>query len=209
MNTSLNKKRSFIIHPFFLCCFPVLFLISFNAHELVVQDAFIPLVISVSISFVFWIILRCFIDGKKAGLLVSLFIILFIIYGNVHTILQSSDSDTIQFLGSNPILGTIFLAVGIFGTIFFIKTKASTELNTIFNVVAVSIIAVLIVSLMSYYISNWTDVDNILSDFVQEPIIINNVENKIMVNIIIMWVRLIMIKLLQFFHFSTKHLRKL
>ena len=59
-----------------------------------------------------------------------------------------------------------------------LKTKASTELNTIFNVVAVSIIAVLIVSLMSYYISNWTDVDNILSDFVQEPIIINNVEKK-------------------------------
>ena len=177
MNIDL-KKKSFIIHPFFLCCFPVLFLISFNAHELVIQDAFIPLVISVSISFVSWIILRCFIDGKKAGLITSLFIILFIIYGNTHTLLQSSDYSAIQFLGSNPILGTVFLAVGIFGTIFFIKTKASTELNTIFNVVAVSIIAVLIVSLMSYYISNWTDVDNILSDFVQEPIIINNVEKK-------------------------------
>ena len=178
MNTSLNKKRSFIIHPFFLCCFPVLFLISFNAHELVVQDAFIPLVISVSISFVFWIILRCFIDGKKAGLIVSLFIILFIIYGNAHSILQSSDSDTIQFLGSNPILGTIFSVVGIFGTIFFIKTKASTELNTIFNIVAISIIAVLIVSLIFYYASNWPDTDNTIPDFVQEQVIINDVEKK-------------------------------
>ena len=132
MNINL-KKKSFIIHPFFLCCFPVLFLISFNAHELVVQDAFIPLVVSISISFVSWIILRCFIDGKKAGLIVSLFIILFVIYGNTHTILQSSDSNTIQLLGSNLILGTIFLVVGIFGTVFFIKTKASTELNTIFQ----------------------------------------------------------------------------
>ena len=178
MNMSLNKKRSFIIHPFFLCCFPVLFLISFNAHELVVQDAFIPLVISVSISFVFWIILRCFIDGKKAGLIVSLFIILFIIYGNAHSILQSSDSDTIQFLGSNPILGTIFSVVGIFGTIFFIKTKASTELNTIFNIVAISIIAVLIVGLIFYYASSWPDTDNTIPDFVQEQVIINDVEKK-------------------------------
>jgi len=144
----------------------------------VVQDAFIPLVVSISISFVSWIILRCFIDGKKAGLIVSLFIILFVIYGNTHTILQSSDSNTIQLLGSNLILGTIFLVVGIFGTVFFIKTKASTELNTIFNIVAISIIAVLIVSLMSYYASNWADIDNTVVDFVQTPIIINDVEKK-------------------------------
>jgi len=177
MNTSLNKKRSFIIHPFFLCCFPVLFLISFNAHELAVQDAFLPLVISVSISFVFWIILRCFIDGKKAGLIVSLFIIMFIIYGNTHTLLQSDNSDTIQFLGSNPILGTIFLAVGIFGTIFFIKTKVSTELNTIFNIVAVTIIAILILNLMFYYATNQAE-DIIFLDFAQAPIIINDVDKK-------------------------------
>ena len=177
MSTSLNKKRSFIIHPFFLCCFPVLFLISFNAHELAVQDAFLPLVISVSISFVFWIILRCFIDGKKAGLIVSLFIIMFIIYGNTHTLLQSDNSDTIQFLGSNPILGTIFLAVGIFGTIFFIKTKVSTELNTIFNIVAVTIIAILILNLMFYYATNQAE-DIIFLDFAQAPIIINDVDKK-------------------------------
>ena len=177
MNTSLNKKRSFIIHPFFLCCFPVLFLISFNAHELAVQDAFLPLVISVSISFVFWIILRCFIDGKKAGLIVSLFIIMFIIYGNTHTLLQSDNSDTIQFLGSNSILGTIFLAVGIFGTIFFIKTKVSTELNTIFNIVAVTIIAILILNLMFYYATNQAE-DIIFLDFAQAPIIINDVDKK-------------------------------
>tara|TARA_Y100000310_G_scaffold218898_1_gene220257 strand:+ start:987 stop:2519 length:1533 start_codon:yes stop_codon:yes gene_type:complete len=178
MNTSLNKnKKSFIIHPFFLCCFPVLFLLAFNAHELVVQDTFIPLIISISISFVFWIILRCFIDGKKAGLIVSLFIILFIIYGNTHTLLQSSDSDTIQFLGSNPILGTVFLIVGIFGTIFFIKTSASTELNTIFNIVAISIIAIVILNLVYYYASNQTE-DITISDLVHAPIIINDVEAK-------------------------------
>ena len=176
MNIGL-KKKSFIVHPFFLCCFPVLFLISFNAHELVLQDAFIPLVISVSISFVSWIILRCFIDGKKAGLIVSLFIILFIIYGNTHTLLQSSDSDTIQFLGSNPILGTVFLAVGILGIIFFIKTRLSIELNTIFNIVAVSIIAIIILNLAFYYASNQTE-DIIFSDLVQAPIIINDIETK-------------------------------
>ena len=178
MNVSLNKNRkSFIVHPFLLCCFPVLFLLSFNAHELAIQDAFFPLVISVSISFVFWIILRCFLDGKKASLVVSLFIILFIVYGNTHTLLQSSNSDTIQFLGSNPILGTVFLIVGIFGTIFFIKTKASTDLNSIFNVVAVTIIAILILNLMFYYASNQAE-DIIFLDSAQTPIIINDVEKK-------------------------------
>ena len=179
MNTSLNKnKKSFIIHPFLFACFPVLFLLSINSGEITAQDAFIPIVISASISFVFWIILRCFLDGKKAGLLLSLFILLFIIYGNVHNILQSNSSDAIQFLSSNPVLGTVFLIIGILGIIFFVKTKATTELNRIFNMVAISMIVVLIFSLMFYYASNWTDVDSILSDFVEEPIIINNVEEK-------------------------------
>lgn len=185
-NSTFRKKRSLIIHPILFACFPVLFILSINSGELTAQDAFIPILISASIGFVIWISLRYFLGGKKAGLIASLFILLFVIYGNVHNILQSNSSDASQFLGSNLILGPIFLVIGILGIIFFKKTRASNELNSIFNIIAISMIAVLIVTLMFSYSTNWTDVDSILSDFVQEPIIINDIEKKPDVFVIIL-----------------------
>ena len=185
-NSTFKKKRSLIFHPFLFPCFPVLFLLSINSGELTVQDAFIPILISASIGFVFWIVLRYFLDGKKAGLITSLFILLFVIYGNVHNILQSDSSDVSQFLGSNLVLGPIFLIIGIFGTIFFKKTRASIELNSIFNIIAISMIAVLIVTLMFSYTTNWAEIDDKLSDLIQEPILITNVEKKPDVFVIIL-----------------------
>ena len=177
-NGSLRERKAAIVHPILFACFPVLFLLSINSGELTAQDALVPILISAAIGFVFWISLRVFLGGKKAGLIASLFILLFVIYGNIHNILQSNSSDISQFIGSNLVLGPIFLVIGILGIIFFKKTRASSELNSIFNIIAIAMIAVLITTLMFSYSTNWNDVDSILSNFVEEPIIINDVEKK-------------------------------
>jgi len=174
-NNSLNKK-SFILHPFLFSCLPILFLLAFNAHELPIQDVIIPLGISIIISFIFWIILKYILNGIKSGLIVSLFILLFTMYGHSKNLLSVESNEIIQFLGSYLVLGIIFLTVGILVTIFFIKTKSHIELNSIFNVIAITIVIILIFNIGLYYITNSSD--SVKLDFIDGSLIINDLNEK-------------------------------
>ena len=179
-----QTSKSTLISPFLFSCLPIMFLLSFNAHELPVSDVIIPLIISISIAFIIWIIIRLFLEDKKSSLIVSLFAILFAIYGNVHTQSQVSTSELIQLFGSNLISGPIFLLIGILGTIFFVKTKSAKEINTIFNVVSLTIILILISNTAIYYISNTTPYDS--SEFLSTPVIISDVDYKPTVFVLIL-----------------------
>jgi hypothetical protein len=173
-NVNLDKnKRHFIFHPFLFSCLPILLLISFNAHETSIQGIFIPLIISVLLSFVFWLVLRRFLKGMNAGLILSWIILLILIHGNVSNLLELEDN---QF-NSNFILGAIFLIMGILGTIFFVKTKSKSELNSIFNVVAVTICVILVSIFMIYNFSQVVQEDIDL-DFLEIPIIVNDIQKK-------------------------------
>jgi len=76
--------KNLLVHPFLFSLFPVLFLFQYNIHEIPLQDVFLPLFFSFVVGFTIWIILRFFIGGKKAGLITSLVIMLFIIFSNHH-----------------------------------------------------------------------------------------------------------------------------
>ncbi len=174
-NNNLNKK-SFILHPFLISCLPILFLLAFNAHEISIQDVIIPLGISIIISFIFWIILRHILNSLKSGLIISLFILLFTIYGHSKIQLSVESNEITQFLDYPLVLPIIFLAVGILATIFFIKTKSHIELNSIFNVIAITIVIILIFNIGLYYITNSSD--TIKLDFIDGSLIINDINEK-------------------------------
>ena len=150
----MQKERNLIFHPFILCTLPILVLFSLNAHEVPLMDILIPIGISLIISFSAWIILRYFLSGIKAGNIVSLIFLLFLIYGNLHTFLQNSEDSTIQIFGSNLILGTIFLIIGVLGIRFFLKTNQNYQINSIFNVVAITIILILSANVVIYFVNN-------------------------------------------------------
>ena len=173
-DTTLDKnKRDLVIHPFLFSCLPVLLLLAFNTHEIFLLGAINPLVISVLLSFIVWVVLRHFLKSVKAGLILSWIILMILIHGNVSKLLESEYS---QF-NLNFVLLPIFLIMGVLGTVFFVKIKANSELNSIFNVVAITIFVILVSIFLIYnssQIFQYVDDSNVL----EIPVLVNDIQKK-------------------------------
>ena len=149
--------KNLVIHPFLFSLFPVLVIFQYNIHEVPLQDIFWPLFLSFIIALGLWIILRFFIGGKKSGLVTSLIIILFVIYGNLHTFILNTDTE-FSFLGSNMIMGIIFFILLIVGIIYFVKTKRILDnANLITNTIGLAMIGILVMYVGIYYYENPID----------------------------------------------------
>jgi|TARA_B100001750_G_C15483174_1_gene586758 hypothetical protein len=172
----LNMLKNSVMHPFLFSLFPILFIFQYNIHEVPLQDTLWPLFLSFIIALGLWVILRFFIGGKKSGLIVSLTIMLFVIYGNLHTFILNSDSQ-LTFLGGNMIMGTVFLILLIVGIIYFVKTKRILDnANSIANTIGLVMIGILVTSVAIYYYEN--PVDYSTTYFSDMPSTANNVPIK-------------------------------
>ena len=169
--------KNLLVHPFLFSLFPVLFLFQYNIHEIPLQDVFLPLFFSFVVGFTLWIVLRFFIGGKKAGLITSLVIMLFIIFSNLHMFILNSNTD-FSFLGRTSILGATMLALLVVGIVYLIKSKRIFDnLNSITNVIALSLIGFLVMSISVYYVEN--PIDYSITYFSEElPDSIDNVTIK-------------------------------
>jgi hypothetical protein len=146
----------FGFHHFIFALFPVTFLFLDNIHEIPLGDIFIPIIISFLIVVIPWIFLRRFIGGKKSALIVSLLVILLIIFAHVRSVLIHNDIVEIQFIAENVILMPIFFSVGIFGTIYILRKKISSDITSITNVVSIVVISVMIFQGAAFYLENNT-----------------------------------------------------
>ncbi len=153
----LEYKGNIILHPFLISILPIFFLFSLNVHEVPINDIFFPILISISITFVVWIILRKIFDGVKTANILSLFLLLFVAYGNIRVILNETGDPNLQLFSSHSILGIIFLSIGILGLIFFRRTQENKKINSILNVVAITIILILIMNVSIFFIENPID----------------------------------------------------
>ena len=168
--------KNSVMHPFLFSLFPILFIFQYNIHEIPLQDIFWPLFLSFIIALGLWVILRFFIGGKKSGLIVSLIIMLFVIYGNLHTFILNSSSQ-FTFLGGNMIIGTVFFILLIIGIIYFVKTKRILDnANSITNTIGLVIVGILVISIAVYYYEN--PVDYSTTYFSDIPSTANNVPIK-------------------------------
>ena len=168
--------KNSVMHPFLFSLFPILFIFQHNIHEIPLQDTFWPLFLSFIIALGLWVILRFFIGGKKSGLIVSLIIILFVIYGNLHTFILNSGSQ-FTFLGGNMIMGTIFFILLIVGIIYFVKTKRVLDnANSITNTIGLGMVGILVISISIYYYEN--PIDYSTTYFSDIPSTANNVPIK-------------------------------
>ena len=168
--------KNSVVHPFLFSLFPILFIFQYNIHEVPLQDIFWPLFLSFIIALGLWVILRFFIGGKKSGLIVSLIIMLFVIYGNLHTFILNSGFQ-FTFLGSNMIMGTVFSILLIVGIIYFVKTKRILDnANSITNTIGLGMVGILVISIAVYYYEN--PVDYSTTYFSDIPSTANNVPIK-------------------------------
>ena len=168
--------KNLVIHPFLFSLFPVLVIFQYNIHEIPLQDTFWPLFVSFIIALGLWVLVRFFIGGKKSGLIISLVIMLFVIYGNLHTSIINSDTE-FSFLGGNTIMGTFFFILLIVGIIYFVKTKRILDnANSITNTIGLGMVGILVISIAVYYYEN--PVDYSTTYFSDIPSTANNVPIK-------------------------------
>ena len=168
--------KNLVIHPFLFSLFPVLVIFQYNIHEIPLQDTFWPLFVSFIIALGLWVLVRFFIGGKKSGLIISLVIMLFVIYGNLHTFIINSDTE-FSFLGGNTIMGTFFFILLIVGIIYFVKTKRILDnANSITNTIGLGMVGILVIFIAVYYYEN--PVDYSTSYFSDIPSAANNIPIK-------------------------------
>ena len=127
------------IHPLLFAIFPIILLYSQNIHLLPIEEIIIPILLVVGLSTISWIILNYFLRNLlKAGLIVSLFLVVFFSYGHVYNIL-----DDVSFLGfdigRHIFLLIPFFVVLVLGIIYLLKTKRKlNNLSSVVNVISIT-----------------------------------------------------------------------
>ena len=164
------------IHTFLFSLFPIMFFFQGNLHEIPFGDVIFPLFLSISITFLSWVILRKFIGSQRSGLIISLIIMSFINLGNIRFFISDNPTESLQSSVEGQILVSILLLVNIIGVIYFLKKHRLEAKTSIANVISMTMIGVLIFSITSFSIT--TADDNSLANLSDIPVQISDVENK-------------------------------
>jgi len=146
----------FGFHHFIFALLPVMFLFLDNIHEDPIDDIFIPILISLAIIVIPWIFLTPFVGEKKSALIISLLVILLIVFAYVRSFLIYNDIVEIRFIAKNIIMMPIFFSVGIFGIIYIVRRKISSDVTSITNVASIAIIGLIVFQAASFYSENNT-----------------------------------------------------
>lgn len=132
--------------PFLYGIFPILFLFAHNIGELKYGMLWLPLVIVVFVVLVFAVILSIFVkDYRKSGLILSLFFLLFLSYGNFKEMLSGgwlTDMGIVKDRYLYP-LGILF-----FGVVSYFVMRAN-DLRTVYGVFKTTGLMLIAFSLVS------------------------------------------------------------
>ena len=164
------------IHTFLFSLFPIMFFFQGNLHEIPFGDVIFPLFLSISITFLSWVILRKFIGSQRSGLIISLIIMSFINLGNIRFFISDNPTESLQSSMEGQILVSILLLVNVIGIIYFLKKHRLDAKTSIANVVSMTMIGVLIFSITSFSVT--TADDNSFANLSDIPVQISDVENK-------------------------------
>ena len=154
-----------IFHPILFSLLPILFLFQYNIHEVPITDIIIPLTLSVILVLILWLPLKFVLGYKKSALITSSIVLLFIVFSNLHHLLSNQQDLLLQLIGKTSILGTIFFALAVIIIIFIIKRKSTTKVTPPMNIMSVTIVGILLISILGYYVAN--PVDYTISDYAE------------------------------------------
>jgi len=151
-------KKVFVIHPFLFAIFPILFLFVHNRGWFTnYKDVAILIVISVIItSTIFFLLLFVVKNSRKAGIITSLFTLLFFSYGHIYEFAYSQNLD-VFLISRHRYLLLIFALLFIIGTYLCAKTKKDLDNFTkILNISALTLILITLFNLGIYEFSSKT-----------------------------------------------------
>lgn len=135
-------KKAIIIYPFLFALFPVLFLYSYNKEQLSFNEVFLPSAIILGFTIVamliLWLILKK--NGKKSGIITTIFLILFFSYGRVYEAIKTWKIGNI-LIGRHRYLMIIWAILFILCVYFTIRTRRDLRSFTqILNVASIVLI---------------------------------------------------------------------
>lgn len=131
----------FYFFPLLFAIYPVIFLYSQNVQELLFPQLFVPVAVALSATILWWACLSFFMkDALKAGVITTVFIIFFTMYGTLFGWLVSWDLFTVKHRHILPIVLFIAAYLG-----YFIYRIKSRELMVNAAKVLTILVAVLLV----------------------------------------------------------------
>jgi hypothetical protein len=146
-------KKPRVIHPFLFALFPILSVFSHNLGTVPLRETVIPIIIVTSFTLTIWLSLGVVVkDKKKAGIIASLFLLLFFSYEHLFGItclIMEKVTHTQVLLA----LGTLFTCA-VYLTIYLtIRTRSNLHRLTFFlNLVAAFSVAIPLVRMGAYEI---------------------------------------------------------
>jgi hypothetical protein len=139
-------KKALVVHPYLFGLFPVLFLYSHNIQETWLSEVWLPTAVVLGLTLLLIGFLKFWIsDRKKAGIIVSLFLVLFFSYGHVFNAIWGTQTGPQRFL---------VLAWGILFTccVYLVRRtpKPLHNITNILNVASGSLVALSLINIGIY-----------------------------------------------------------
>jgi hypothetical protein len=141
-------KKPLVAHPFLLALFPILFLFSHNIEQMSFSQVWVSMIVVLGFTLVAFSLLTLILrNGNKAGIIVSLFLVLFFSYGHVYDAMWGEVQGEPP-LGGHPLLlgGCAVILAGVVAFVAMTRKKLQ-DVTKILNVVALSLVAISVVNI--------------------------------------------------------------
>lgn len=161
MKSSDLIKKPLIFHPFLYGIFPCIFLFTNNLGHLEFSQALMPLVLIISFTFLYYLILNNIIkDNIKSGIIVSFSLILFFSYGHVYDLIKVWQ--LIYFKTHNLHIHRYLLSVWIvvFSAVIYICSKSKNNLYNFNNALNASSLALFVIPFLNITNYNFHNYEN-------------------------------------------------
>ena len=161
-----SLTRSSVIHPFLFAVIPVLLLVSLNIDEVRLDNAVLPILVIILTTVGMWYLFNLLFKNKmKSGLIVSISLVLFFMYGHIFNIFVGVTIGDFE-IGRHRYLMGSFILIFAASVYFIFKAKKNfAEFTTIANVIAIVIVLLSISNItMSLVENNFIEIaDNNIS----------------------------------------------
>lgn len=163
-----------LLFPFLLSIFPILVLYYENIDEIPIMDLILPILLTLLSTIGLFFAFRYFVKSDiKAGLIITLFSVVFFSYGYFFEIFNNTILYYLDLVHQRYIL-PLFIILTISISFLIIKFKKDLEsLRSIFNVISIVMILFISINIISFYIQNESE-NSISNLFFDEKIIIQN-----------------------------------
>jgi len=147
----MKLKKQAIIHPILFAIYPILFLVSHNMGKISLSESIMPLVVVLLCTFLFLFLLRLILkDSKKAGIICSIFLILFFSYGRVYDVIGGWQIGSIV-IGRHLILVTLWSILVVVASIYALRRQSDFYNSTRFlNIMSLILVILSLVPIVIY-----------------------------------------------------------